>query len=92
MRGIHSAYRRSFGVNLEREARKQEAAAFGKEGYRNAMKSMNVASWIAIGIGIGAAIGAATEQMGLWVAIGVLIGVGMYATQVLWEKSTARDE
>ena len=56
------------------------------------MKSMNVASWIAIGIGIGigTAIGAGTGHMGLWVALGVPIGVGMYAAQVLWRKYRTR--
>ena len=56
------------------------------------MKSMNVASWMAIGIGIGTAIGAGTGQMGLWVALGVPIGVGMYAAQDLWRKYRTRGE
>ena len=39
-------------------------------------------SWIAIGIGVGAAMGAAMDDMGLWVALGVAggraaVGVGL---------------
>ncbi|HEY2630594.1 MAG TPA: hypothetical protein VGI57_15800 [Usitatibacter sp.] len=33
-----------------------------------------LAKWIAIGAGVGAAVGAATDNMGLWVAIGVALG------------------
>jgi len=32
-------------------------------------------AWIAIGIGIGAALGVAMNNIGLWIAIGVVLGV-----------------
>jgi hypothetical protein len=32
-------------------------------------------AWIAIGIGIGAALGVAMNNLGLWLAIGVVLGV-----------------
>ncbi len=38
-------------------------------------------AWIAIGAGVGVAIGAATDNIGLWVAIGVAIGVAIMAGQ-----------
>ncbi|MGH2377680.1 MAG: hypothetical protein ACRDGT_04325 [Candidatus Limnocylindria bacterium] len=31
--------------------------------------------WLVVGVGIGAALGAATENMGTWVAIGAGLGV-----------------
>ena len=41
--------------------------------------SMNseLGKWIAIGAGVGAAMGAATDNMGQWVAIGVALGAAV---------------
>jgi hypothetical protein len=41
--------------------------------------SMNwgIGAWIAIGAGMGAAVGAATDNMGQWVALGVAFGIGL---------------
>ncbi len=41
-----------------------------------------IASWLAIGIGIGAAMGAATDSMAIWVAIGAGVGVAIGAVIV----------
>ena len=43
------------------------------------MNGRKLAVWIAIGIGAGAAIGAAFDNMGVWVAIGVAAGAGIGA-------------
>ncbi len=48
-----------------------------KEGH---MKGRNVVgAWVAIGVGIGAAMGAATDSMAIWVAVGVGAGVAIGA-------------
>ena len=41
------------------------------------MKSgqQNLGMWIAIGAGIGTALGAATDNMGMWLALGVSMGL-----------------
>jgi hypothetical protein len=38
---------------------------------------MNLGTWTAIGVGFGAAIGAATHNMGVWLGIGVALGVAI---------------
>jgi hypothetical protein len=37
--------------------------------------SSNVGVWIAIGIGIGGALGLATRDLGMWIGVFVLIGL-----------------
>ena len=34
-----------------------------------------IGAWVAIGIGVGAALGVAMNNIGLWIAIGVVLGV-----------------
>ena len=36
--------------------------------------------WIAIGVGVGTAIGVATDDLAVWIAIGVAFGAMMSAT------------
>jgi hypothetical protein len=38
------------------------------------MRGKHIASWTAIGIGVGAALGSATGEMGVWVAVGAAVG------------------
>ncbi len=52
-----------------------------------AMNGRNLAIWIAIGIGVGAALGAALDNMGLWVALGVAGGAAL-GTALSWKKSS----
>ena len=44
---------------------------------------MNIATWTAVGISIGAAMGSATDNMGVWVALGAALGaaIGIAATR-----------
>ena len=43
-------------------------------------------AWIAIGAGVGVALGVALDNIGLWLAIGIAIGAAMSATQVRMSK------
>ncbi len=46
--------------------------------YKNKMKkNNNLAKGMALGIGIGTAVGVATNNLGLWLAVGVAIGAGV---------------
>ena len=38
------------------------------------MRGKHIALWTAIGIGVGAAMGSATGEMGVWVAVGPAVG------------------
>jgi hypothetical protein len=51
------------------------------------MKSQKMAVWIAVGIGAGVAIGAATHSMALWICIGVVAGAAIGAAA---RRSTER--
>lgn len=44
---------------------------------------MNMGTWIAIGTGVGVAMGVATDELSTWVAVGVGIGVALGATTFL---------
>ncbi len=37
-------------------------------------KDMNVGVWLAVGAGVGAALGAATHHIAVWLAVGVALG------------------
>ena len=47
----------------------------------------NLALWVAVGIGVGAAPGAAMDNMGLWVALGAAGGAVLGAV-LSWKKSS----
>ena len=49
------------------------------------MNNNKIGVWIAIGIGLGSAIGVATNNIGLWIGVGVALGAGIGTT--LNEKS-----
>ena len=55
---------------------KPALAAEGHEGNMNDKYSY-VGIWIAVGVGMGAALGAAMHNMGVWVAVGAGIGVAL---------------
>jgi hypothetical protein len=43
------------------------------------MKGQKMAVWIAVGIGVGVAIGAATHSMPIWICVGVVAGAAVGA-------------
>jgi len=53
-------------------------------------KYTRVGVWLALGAGIGTAIGAATQNMGVWLALGAGIGVAIGAA--MSESKSGKDE
>ena len=52
--------------------------------------SQNLGVWIAIGAGIGTALGVAMNNIGLWLAIGVAIGAALGAARI--KKGSSKDD
>jgi hypothetical protein len=52
--------------------------------------AMNLGVWIAIGIGLGMAIGAAIENIGIGVAIGIALGTAMGGAVHWWNTKRGR--
>ena len=47
----------------------------------NDKRYTNIGVWLALGAGIGTAIGAATQNIGMWLALGAGIGAAMGAAR-----------
>jgi hypothetical protein len=55
----------------------------------NEHRTAPMGAWIAIGVGIGAAVGVATDNVGLWIPLGLVIGVVISAAMASRRKGDA---
>jgi hypothetical protein len=55
---------------------------------RQGMKTQKVAVWLAVGVGVGVAMGAATQALAIWICIGTIAGAAIGVVLSLLGKAT----
>ena len=55
-------------------------------------KEKNLAKYLGIGMALGAAIGVATDNIGIWLSLGIVFGAGYAKTKQAKKDSDKNDE